>query len=272
MVSFRVRPAWDFRASSTIWRVLPAGGDHVVGEIRDGGKKTVSFFSVGLEDGRCCWEGNALPEKWWAGIEAVHGTTLFLHEYPVPSMPDHRKIFAVDVPTGKLLWKNEELAFCLATDDGVYGSKDFFDRRAYYRIDSATGEVGEEVTPETMRQVMARRPPGWGGLVDLPVADAAVHPAAACHPAVSADPLPGESIRHGEVVVMTCYDQEHGAETGRAVREHLFVVHDSAGDVLFHDTTCAGLAGPVPGAFFRVRDNLLYIKNRSILRSLSLPS
>ena len=62
-----------------------------------------------------------------------------------------------------------------------------------------------------MRQVMARRPPGWGGLVDLPVADAAVHPAAACHPAVSADPLPGESIRHGEVVVMTCYDQEHGA-------------------------------------------------------------
>jgi len=268
MVSDRVHPAWDFKASSSIWRILPAGEDYIVGEVRDREKKSVSFFSVRLEDGRRCWEGNVLTERWWAGIEAVHGSTLFLHEYPVPSMPDHRKVFAVDIPTGKLLWKNEDLAFSFATDDGVYGSRDFFDRRAYYKLDTATGEAGEEVAPEVIDRLMSLKPVEWGDHIEFPRADEGLPAAVGGHPALSAELLPGESLRRGDVSVLTCYDRVPGSAP--AVREHLFIV--AGGDVLFHDLVCDGLAGPVPGTFFRHRDRILYIKNRTLLRSLSIPS
>jgi hypothetical protein len=270
MVSDRVRPAWEFRAASAIWRILPAGEEYIVGEVRDSGKKTVSFFAVRLDDGRRCWEGNVLPEKWWAGIEASHGTTLFLHEYPVPSMPDHRKIFAVDIPTGNLLWKNEELAFSFASDDGVYGSRDFFDRRAYYKLDEATGETGEEIPTETIVLLMARKPAGWGEHIEMPGTDEEIPAVVGAHPGLSADPLPGESLRRGDVVVLTCFDRIPGSGQGPSMREHLFVISGSG--VLFHDVACDGMTGPVPGTFFRFRDRVLYIKNRSILRSLAIPS
>jgi len=270
MVSDRIRPAWDFEASSSIWRVLPAGDDYIVGEVRDREKKAVSFFSVRLEDGRRCWEGNVLTEQWWAGIEAVHGSTLFLHEYPVPSMPDHRKIYAVDIPTGKIRWKNEELAFSFATDDAVYGSRDFFDRRAYFKLDAVTGEAGEEVPAEVIERLLAVKPAGWGDHVEIPRADDEFPAGIAGHPALAADPLPGESLRRGDISVLTCYDRAPGSGSGPSVREHLFVV--DRGDVLYHDLVCDGLTGPVPGTFFRHRDRVLYIKNRSLLRSLSVPS
>jgi len=270
MVSSRIRPAWDFKASSTIWRILPAGVDYVVGEIRDGEKKTVSFFCVRLEDGRRCWEGNVIPEKWWAGIEAVHGNILFLHEYPVPSMPDHRKIFAIEIPTGKLLWTNEELAFSFGLDGKVYASKDLFERRAYYGLDAVTGTVGEEVPPEEIQSLLTLRRDGWGGHVEIPTVGEVVPDAAGGMLDPSAELIPGDSLRCGEVEIVTCYEKDQGPALQPSIREHLFVVDTTGGEVLFHDVVCDRLSGPVPGTFFRVGERILYIKNRSILRSLPL--
>jgi hypothetical protein len=270
MVSSRVRPSWEFQVSSIIWRILPAGTEYVIGEIRDGGKKTVSFFAVGLDDGRPRWEGNPAPEKWWTGIESVHGNILVLHEYPVPSMPDHRKIFAVDLPTGELLWTNEELAFSFALGDTFYASKDYFDRRAFYGLDAATGRVGEEVPAERIQELMTRRPAGWEGHIGIPLPDDTVSAAATGRLGRTATLFPGESLRYGGVEVACCYETVGSPDTAPPLREHLFVVDAGSGEFLFHDVVCDQLSGPVPGTFFRMGDSILYVKNRSTLRSLAI--
>jgi len=265
MVSSRIRPLWDFSVSATIWRILPAGDGYLVGESRDAESKTVSFFCLTLSDGRRCWEGNPLSEKWWAGIEGVHGKTLYLHEYPQPSMPDHRKIYAVDIPGGHLLWKNEELAYAFASGGSVFGSKDYFDRRAYFELDAATGAERGEVPADTIAQLMAGLTTGWGAGVEMPEPDDSPVPAL---PGAREEVTPGDRIRCGAVDVRTCFTGDR--ERGSPVTEHLYVTSVPGGEVVYHDVACEGLSGPVPGTFFRAGDAILYIRNRSTLRSLAI--
>jgi len=219
------------------------------------------------------WQGNALPQKWWAGMEAVHGDTLFLHEYPVPSMPDHRKIFAVDIMTGRLLWANEELAFSFAAGDRVYGSKDFFDRRAFFELDIASGRECGEVSADRIRALMSDLPVGWGPDVEFPAGADEVPLPAARFLEKTAGTLPGDTLRWGAVEVVTCFEAVPGPGPTPSMREHLFVIGKpvaSTGATLFHDVVCEGLSGPVPGTFFRVGKRVLYVRGRFTLRSLAI--
>ncbi len=266
------RGLWEFRTAGNIWKIVPAEGRLIVGEERDLAEKTVSYFCVSLDDGRVLWKGKRPPEPWWTGIETVHRGILFIHEYPVPSMPDHRKILAIDTRTGDSLWENAELAFGFAGDASVYASKELFDRKAFYELDLLTGAVIREIPPHDLQTLRAGTGTGWGADVQFPEwtpePPGAVR--AAFPPAVALEP--GEALSYALSDVSTWYEVLPATDGGRKLREHLFILDRRSGSLRFHDVVCDGLLLPAGSTFFRMEERLLYVKDRTTLRSLTLPN
>ena len=114
-----------YRAEGVIWRLHPGQGGMLVGEERNIGSKTVSFFCV--DPSGTLWKGRNFGEEWWTGIETVHNGVLFLYGFATPDLPGRKGITAVDCATGDLLWKNGELTFIAAAGDGIYSSHEALD-------------------------------------------------------------------------------------------------------------------------------------------------
>ena len=94
------------------------------------------------------WSNAQFRDRWWMSIETVHDHVLFLHEYATPDMPDHRKIFALDIGDGKLLWSNDDMKYLFAHERAVYAAKESNDRRRFYELDLQTGTELREVDDE----------------------------------------------------------------------------------------------------------------------------
>ncbi len=123
-----------------VWRVHPAVNGRLVGELRDTGNRRVAFFALAFPEGTVLWEGLAVDEQWWTGIERVEGDLLFIHGFVAPDMPMHRGITVVDITTGKQLWSQP-----LWTLDVVRGTvlrvlTDGRDHEPTILVDARTGE------------------------------------------------------------------------------------------------------------------------------------
>ncbi len=267
-----VRGLWDYNAGGNIWKIIPTEGRWIIGEERDLAKKLVTFFCVSLDDGRVRWQGKRVAQEWWTGIEAVHQGVLFIHEFPVPSMPDHKNIIAIDASSGDPLWENPELTFVSANGASVFGSKEFFDRRAFFELDLFTGEIIREMTADELRAV--RQDPGTGWGVEVANADLVPElraPVAGVFPA-GALLEPGGALLADRAEVCNWYEVLPAGDRGRTLREHLFVLDGATGEIRFHDIVCDGLALPAGATFFRAGDRIVYVRNRTTLRSFSLSS
>ena len=265
-----VHSLWDFRTGGNIWRIVPAEGRLIAGEERNLEKKTVTFFCVALDDGRALWKGKSIAESWWTGIETTHRGILFIHGYPAPSMPDHKKILALDALSGDSLWENGELAFGFASGASVYASKELFDRRAFFELDLMTGSVVREVPADELHALRAAPGAPWGLDVQLP--GVAAEPPEAVRSAFPAESAlePGETLRYNDADVSNWYEVRPGDGTGRKLREHLFVLDARTGELRYRDVVCDGLSLPAGSTFFRVEERVLYVKDRTTLRSFSL--
>jgi len=135
----RLKPEWTYTADGMLWRLFCAKGERIVGECRDQGRKTASFFCLDENTGLPLWKDLRLEEAWWVGIEAVLGDTLVLHSYAKPDMPQHRGIRAFDVASGTPRWRNDESTFWFCVDDRLYAYRDLFEKRVGYELDLNTG-------------------------------------------------------------------------------------------------------------------------------------
>lgn len=265
-----VHGLWDFKAVGNIWKIIPLSGRRIVGEERHLEDKRVTFFCVSLDDGRVHWQGKSVAQAWWTGIEAVHQGVLFIHDYPVPSMPDHKKIIAIDASSGDPLWETPELTFGFASGASVFASKEFFDRKAFFELDLMTGAVVRELTADDLRVLRPDPGTGWG--MDIGNADAVPGTRASVAGAFPAGTRlePGGSMRLGDAEVCNWYEVIPDGNNGRSLREHLFVLDDRTGEILFRDVVCDGLALPAGATFFRAEERILYVKERTTLRSFLL--
>ena len=109
---------WTYSAGSYIWRVLPTPEGLFIGEERDPAARKASFFCLDAADGRVLWHHIPLGDGWWTGFAAAAQGVLLLHGYASPDLPQHLKIFAVDVRTGTPLWSNGSVTFT-----GVHGNE-----------------------------------------------------------------------------------------------------------------------------------------------------
>lgn len=140
----KLSPAWSYAAHGSIWRILFSDSGEILGESRDPEKKQATFFCLDEQTGDVRWQDVRLSEPWWVGIDAVHRNRVLLHEFANPSMPEHRGIIALDLVTGKELWRNDELTFWFVFQEFVYAYKPQFEQRVGYKLSLDKGTVIEE--------------------------------------------------------------------------------------------------------------------------------
>ncbi len=91
------------------------------------------------------WKGKILGEQWWIGLDGITNERIYLHGFKKPDMPENKNIISVDVNSGEILWRNNECTFLAIQSPFIYGYKDLFERRVYYRINENDGKTVEEL-------------------------------------------------------------------------------------------------------------------------------
>ncbi|HTX19720.1 MAG TPA: DUF4905 domain-containing protein [Bacteroidota bacterium] len=276
----QLKPAWTYSAAGILWRIVFSRSNFILGEDRDTEKKEVSFFCLNASNGDVLWKEKTFGEKWWIGIEGVFHDKVFLHGFKKPDMPEHGKIIAIDLGTGKEIWRNTEYAFLYAAENRVVAYRDLFERRLYYELDIATGEFIEEFNDppydlyERKEQSHGRNDFLFPRSLTLEEADYPImKPIFERHGG-------GETIRGNVEYVRTAgcavfnyhalKDRMTGKE-GEDLQNRLCVVEESGGRQLFEDLINVSTPAPVPDSFFVGDGIVYYVKERRTLTALPLP-
>jgi hypothetical protein len=274
-----VKPAWQFQTVGDLWRIFFAGEGRIVGEDRDQHTKSVSFFCIDEQTGAVLWKGIRLDEPWWSGIETVEGGIVYLHKYAKPDLPQHQGIIALDLETGRLLWKNEKLQFLFIAGGKLYASRDYFERRAYFELHPLTGEILQEFSEE--EQVISLRRDQESATsndvmfpqifdTDLPEHER-VHEAirAECDPSLVAGSI--ELIHHENLLFFNYHWKKTRTSLDQpALENRLRVVDTRRKKVIFSDILNEHVLNPVPDSFLLKGGNLFYIKNKNTLVAVRL--
>ncbi len=141
----RLKKKFKFSDSNQVWRIKITDTDKLFIETRDTEKMGAFFHSYDLFTGKRIFSGHQMSEKYWLGIEAIHGDIVFFHRYAKPDMPGHRGIFAFDINTQEILWEDELLAFLFIKDDLLYGYQERFEGRAFFTLNIHTGKIINEL-------------------------------------------------------------------------------------------------------------------------------
>ena len=272
-----LKPAWDYGAKGILWRLLPTENGYFVGEDRDAEAKAASFFCLEAHTGIVCWEGIQFDEKWWIGMEAVHKDVLILHEYAAPDMPDHKKILAVDMLTGKLLWRNDDVKFHLAYDDRVYAIGDEHTRRAFFGVDLHTGEVvGEVDAPylNVLKETMVSREVG---LVEFPKSfefakdnNSILGRRILSATAGSENLDRAEYITKNGIYIVGYYENLSANPADQLLRQHLAILDEDTSRIIYRDIMSVQSSTRVPDLFFGRGDFVYYIKDKKLLKAVKL--
>jgi hypothetical protein len=270
----RIKPRWVFTAGGVLWRILFSDTGIIVGEDRDEEVQTLSFFFLDESSGKILRKGEKYGGGWWSGIEAIDGTTVYIHGYASPDMPIHKGIIAVDIFSGNILWENPDLRLLWARDGRVVACREYFERSVFYRLDPVRGTVLEEANdrktfgdlsgpgfdehrfrfPETLRF-------GEDGRSKI------------IREHVRPEKLVGsvEYIEHDDLILFNYYEHNKRSSQSRVVLGNQFKIVSKANEkLIFSEVLDTDAAYPVPDAFFFHDGMLLYIKNRSILTAIRL--
>ncbi len=289
-------PAWTHDAGAVIWRFLFDGEGRIIGEARDPERKQAWFFCLRERDGAVIWNDLLLGEPWWVGIEGVDAGRLYLHGYRKPDMPQHLGITAVDIPSGRQLWHNDEYAFVLALHGEVYATRETFGGMQFYRLSAKDGSVAEELGQDMDRINALRREINEEDIFRgyrYPEPLGEDHPrgedvSAALRDMVDAGAVRGDvDVLFEPPLLMAAWHepvqkskrgktQNGGSETAAdgmgmgaqspPVLQQRFEARDLTSDrTLYSDIILEAAEAPGMDSFFVKDDQLMYIKNRSIL-------
>jgi hypothetical protein len=274
--SKRIKVTWQYSTKGFLWRLVPTDNGYLVLEDRDTEKKLATFTCLDQRTGKTLWKDVQFDEKWWITIDTIHHDVVFLHGYASPDMPEEKKIFAVDIHTGKLRWFNDEMKFLLIHDENVYACKDGITERQFYELDLNTGNIKKEINEDavdSLRRYDARDvskhlrfPNVFHNELEEPLLKDSVNRATQKTNNVTLI----EYLEEGSYVVIGYYENTSANPTQQVLRQHITVMDRETKRILFSDTVTEDAAIAVPETFFSTGSFLYYIKNKQALTALNL--
>lgn len=138
---------YSYSNNKQIWRIIPTTSDKIAIEERTPDKQ-VFFSCFHLNDGRKIFSDYQLDEKYWIGIEAIHNDIIYFHKYEKPDMPTHRGIIALDIPSQRELWRNEDYYFSFISDEKIFCKRQFFESSEYFSVNLLSGESDDNLLIE----------------------------------------------------------------------------------------------------------------------------
>ena len=275
----QLKPAWSFTTSGVLWRLLFSETNFIVGEDRDTEKKEVSFFCLNAANGDILWKNISFAETWWIGIEGIVHDKVYLHGFKKPDMPEHGKIVAVDLGTGRELWRNNDYAFLYATADRVMAFRDLFERRLYYELDAATGEFMQELS-ELPADVYEKKNASHGrnnflypeSLINAAAEFSLLAPVIDRYCNRNAMRGSVEYVHSNGKLVFNCHAvQEHVEEKNLDVLQNrLYIIDETSGKLVYADVVNSSTPSAVPDSFFVDDTIVYYIKEKNTLIAVPL--
>jgi hypothetical protein len=275
----QLKPSWIYNAGTLIWRLFVTSNKFIVGETRNQETKSTSFFCVELSTGKPLWQHRSFEEPWWIGIEAVHEQWLILHGYVRPDMPGHRGIRVIDVESGRLLWRNDDLTFWFIDDQKLYAHKYIFEKHIACVLDIHTGAILLEQSDtldqmQELRQKVLRiesehqQDVLFPQLYDEKEATGVLR--------ISVQRLKERNAVEGwieylsrrDILILSQYRRLQDRSESPPLDNILSVYDLIHGKILFTEIIAERLTTPSPGTFF-VNDNVLFfIKHQTMLTAL----
>jgi hypothetical protein len=271
---------WTYTARGDIWRIETAPGGKLVGETRDQARKEASFFCLEEQTGLTRWEDRRLEEPWWAGIEAVQGDTLLLHQFAQPDMPEHRRIIALDIDTGTERWRNDELAYWFGIGNNVYAYEDTLEKRIGYALNLQTGVI-ERTFDENLdelrllRSAPSQDPPReetrFPEVLDESVGDPSIVSLVERETKGKRLAGPIEHVKERGLLLFDYHELGRGSTPEKPLYDNRFAIVDlQRKKKVFSEIIARGLRTPVPDSFFLRGPFVFFIKNRNILTAVRL--
>jgi len=248
-------PVISQQFNGAIWHMEIDGlSDTLFIEVRNNEEKQVSFASVDLKTGKTWFTDFVSPERWLTGIEAAYDGVLLLHNYQSETGPAHKGLVAIDAQTAEILWSNYTHAFDHLTVNGpvVYDTR--IHPRQLFLADVKTGAISRIYEPYVYKEftndiILPQQLP----IELVPSEIKAMHPF-------------GNSVHYLEYNNLRIVSL-HALKAGQ-LNQSIFIFEDL--DLIYEDLLNTGIQKIQPEAFILHKNRLIYIKNKSQLKVLSL--
>jgi len=239
----------------TIWRMeIDALRDIIFLEIRNNEDRRVTFTAINLITAKTYFDNLTTPERWLTGMEAAYNGVLLLHNYQSETGPTHKGISAIDAVSGDILWSNYTIAFDHLSVNGPVAYDSRIQPRKLFLIDINTGATIRNYNPS----------------IDIVLNNNIALPAM-----ISPADLPADIVvvnTFGNMVHYLEYNKFrivslHALMEGQLTQSVL--VMDS-GETVYRDLLNQDIQKIQPEAFILHQNQLIYIKNKSELKVLTL--
>jgi hypothetical protein len=238
-----------------VWRMeIDEFTDTIFLELRDSANKKVSFAAIDLNTGNLNFKDIEMPERWLSGIETGYKGVLILHGYQSEAVPIHKGLTGIDGITGEVLWTDYNINFELLTSNGVVVYDARIQPKNLFIIDERTGQRTGIYKSETeynhnnivLPNMIAadKLPPG---LLNLNPHANVVH-----------------YLQHNNFRIVSLH-----ALDGSHLTQHLHVFNIN-GELVFDDIMNNDIQKLQPEAFIVYKNNLIWLKNRSLIKVLNL--
>jgi hypothetical protein len=248
------QPYINQQFNGAIWRMeIDEITETIFIEIRNETEKQVSFSSIDLDTGNLNFKDLVTPERWLTGIETAFDGILLLHNYQTASGPTHRGLTAVDTD-GSVLWTNYNQAFDHLTVKGPI----FYDTQIHpkkiFLADVKTGAVTRLYEPTILPEIKN----------NILVPDI-LSPEVLPHEVLNF-PVFGNSVHYLEYNNFRIVSL-HTLQAG-VLKQYLYVMDGSV--KVYEDLLNTDIQKLQPEAFILHKNRLIYIKNKTGLKVLSL--
>jgi hypothetical protein len=238
-----------------VWRMeIDEFTDTIFLELRDSTNKQVSFAGIDLSNGNLNFKDLIMPERWLSGIETAYKGVLILHGYQSEAVPIHKGLTGIDGSTGEVLWTNYNLNFEILSADGIVVYDARIEPKKLYTLNARTSArtgAYEPRTEDTHSNILFPN-------------------------IIQADELPPDLLFLKPHANVLHYLQHNNfrivslhALDGSHLTQHLHVFNIT-GELLFDDIMNNDIQKLQPEAFIVYKNNLIWLKNRSVVKVLNL--
>ena len=248
-------PFIDHQFKAQVWRLeIDDLTDTILIETRDPADKKVYFSSISLETGKVNFEGIQTEERWLTGIECAYDDVLLLHNYQSESGPAHKGLIALDASSGIVLWQDFNSTFDHLTIHGpvVYDMR--LQPPKLMLTDIKSGKTLRKYEPS----------------IDLELANNLSFPANAEPELALSFHLPVQPLEntihyldHNNLRIVSLHAFAKGT-----LQQHLYIMKSS--EVVYEDLLNDGIQKLQPESFLIHKSRLIYLKDRSQLKVLTL--
>jgi hypothetical protein len=248
------QPYINQQFSGAIWRLeIDEISDAIFIEVRNDTEKQVSFSSVDLISGDIHFKDLVTPERWLTGIETAYNGVLLLHNYQSATGPAHRGLTAIDID-GSVLWTNYIYAFDHLTTNGPVLYDTHIHPKKLFLADIKTGTTTRIYEPTIFTEIKSNI-----------IVPEIISPDKLPHSAISFAVF-GNSVHYLEYNNFRIVSL-HTLQAG-ILKQYLYVMDGTV--KVYEDLLNTDIQKLQPEAFILHKNRLIYIKNKSELKVLSL--